>query len=105
LFDAPGTRSSDSELYIYYKVAPGQRAAALLAVGDLLRSCRALGVTARLMQRRDVASDGSQTWMEVYGHVPEHFDTTLLQLVRQLGLDALTGERRAEWFAAFDLDA
>ncbi len=105
LSDASGTRSSDSELYIYYKVSSGQRAAALLAVGDLLRSCRALGVTARLMHRRDVASDGSETWMEVYGQVPHHFDTTLLHLVRQLGLEALTGERRAEWFAAFDLDA
>jgi hypothetical protein len=88
------------ELYIYYKVPSEQRSSAAPAIALLQSRCRALGVTARLMRRRDVTSDGTETWMEVYGDMPDDFDVTLAELVQQTGVAQVIGERRAEWFIA-----
>ena len=90
-----------SELYIYYKVASDQRAGAAAAAAELLGRCRALGVSARLMRRRDVSGDGSETWMEVYAAVEDGFDGTLAALAHDTGLVSMTSERHAEWFVAF----
>ena len=96
----PATTSA-GELYIYYKVAPAQRAGVAAAVLNLLTRCRELGVSARLMRRRDVADDGSQTWMEVYGDAPPDFEHVLARLVAETGLASMTSERHHEWFVAF----
>ncbi len=97
--DAPGTiYASSSELYIYYKVSLEQRSPAGLAIDDLMARCQALGVSARLMRRREPAADGTETWMEIYHNVPHDFDATLDRLVLEAGASTLTGERRAEWF-------
>ena len=82
------------------EVRSEQRSNAAPAIALLLSRCRALGATARLMRRRDVTSDGTETWMEVYGDMPDEFDATLAELVRQTGVAEVIGERRAEWFIA-----
>ena len=59
-------------LYIYYKVAPEQHAAALVAIGrlqaELVRSVE--GLHASLLTRTDHATHEAPTatWMEVYRH-------------------------------------
>lgn len=50
-------------LYIYWKVAPGDLAAALAAVRAFQHG---LGAAARVQRRADTATDGAVTLMEIY---------------------------------------
>ena len=87
------------DLYIYYKVgfaAAGELAGRVSALQAALAASH--GVAASL-KRRPGDQDGLQTWMEVYGKVPEGFDAVLAAAVGASGIDALiTGQRHTEIF-------
>ena len=89
--------------YIYYRVPPGNAAAARAVVGALQRElAEATGVGGRLLRRRD---DGT-TWMEIYESVPDgaSFETRLAELVeRHRVADLLVpgSSRKQEVFRAF----
>lgn len=56
------------ELYVYYKLSPSNEPQARqrvdVAQGELRQAYP--GLSARLLQRPDLGSDGMRTWMEVY---------------------------------------
>ncbi|MDL2355792.1 MAG: DUF4936 family protein [Pseudomonadota bacterium] len=82
------------DLYIYYQVRE-QDAAALAA--------RVRAMQARLgagqLKRRPHATDGLQTWMEIYPATPGGFDAALAAAVHHAALAELTaGARHTEIF-------
>ncbi|WP_027864137.1 DUF4936 family protein [Massilia alkalitolerans] len=86
------------DLYVYYKVrsedagqlAPRVRAMQLALAGS---------GSGTLLQRRPQASDGLQTWMEVYPGVDAAFGSRVEQAVLDAGLAGLIqGARRSEVF-------
>jgi hypothetical protein len=87
------------DLYVYYKV----RALDAATLAPRVRAMQAAlaadqGVSAQL-KCRPQASDGLQTWMEVYPGVPAAFAGALEQAAAAAGLDDLVqGPRRAEVF-------
>ncbi|HEY8609518.1 MAG TPA: DUF4936 family protein [Noviherbaspirillum sp.] len=87
------------DLYIYYRVLPGN--AAVLqekAAAMQQRLSRAHGIVAGL-KRRPEEKEGRQTWMEVYHDVPAGFADLLQAAVTEAGLDRLAdGPRHTEIF-------
>ena len=86
------------DLYVYYKVRSedaGQLAPRVRAMQLALAGCS----SGALLQRRPQASDGLQTWMEVYPGVTDGFEAVLAQVVVDAGIDGyLAGPRRLEIF-------
>lgn len=97
------------ELYIYYRVATGQAAAARLAVETLqarLRSNLPFLVT-RLLHRPE-ALNGLQTWMETYATRPDREPAGISQALQSMiETEALVlaplivGPRHTEIFEVF----
>ncbi len=93
-------------VYVYYRVAPGQEAAARAGVHGLFRALQAAcpGLRARLMCKlpeAGQATPGDATWMEVYEHplgVPADILAHLDEQARAL-LGHQTGPRHVEVFA------
>ncbi|MET0265336.1 MAG: DUF4936 family protein [Duganella sp.] len=87
------------DLYIYYKVREADTASLQAAVVQLQTALAAShGVKAQL-KRRPGASDGLQTWMEVYAGVPADFQAVLDAEVEQAGLSSsIAGVRHTEVF-------
>lgn len=87
------------DLYVYYKVreADGaQLAPRILAIQQQLGAQH--GVSASL-KRRPQASNGCQTWMEVYPAVADNFAALLEQAVIEAGVAPLIeGARHIEVF-------
>ncbi len=86
------------DLYVYYKVRSED-------AGELAPRVRAMQLalagsgSGALLQRRPQASDGLQTWMEVYPGVDAAFGTRVEQAVLDAGLAGLIqGARRSEVF-------
>ena len=90
---------SKQDLYIYYRVAEANShtlAAKVLAMQQQLAT--SAGVAGQL-KRRPQASDGVQTWMEVYPGTDHGFDAALADAVRDAQLAKLIeGERHIEVF-------
>jgi hypothetical protein len=87
------------DLYIYYRV-PDEHAAQLaprvLAMQAGLAAAH--GVAGQLKRRPD-ASDGQQTWMEIYPATGAGFDAALAAAVQQAALSELiAGDRHTEIF-------
>lgn len=75
-------------LYVYYRVKPGQEESCRAAVGAMQA---ALGVPHRLLRRAEDAS----TWMEIYENVPPGFANRLEAAAAEQGFDAwLAGDGR-----------
>lgn len=93
------------DLYIYYKVREADTASLHTAVARLQAQLAARhGVTGQL-KRRPGASDGLQTWMEVYTGVTADFQATLDAAVAQAGLSAsIAGTRHTEVFVDVFVD-
>jgi len=89
--------------YVYYRVPAENAERARAAVESIQREFSgALGVTGRLLRRRDDAS----TWMEVYDKVPDgaRFEAQLAALVERHALAALLARgssRKLEIFREF----
>lgn len=87
-----------SDLYIYYRVRDEHAA----RLAPRVRAMQAALGSGQL-KRRPGASDGVQTWMEIYPDAPPGFDTALALAVRQAALpELIAGERHTEVF--MDLD-
>ena len=87
------------DLYIYYQV-PEAKAAALQPVVRAMQAQLAQqhGVAGQL-KFRPQASNGLQTWMEVYPATPTAFRAALDAAVAQTGLaDTIAGPRHTEMF-------
>jgi hypothetical protein len=90
------------DLYIYYRVAEA-------AAGNLLPQVRAMQAglaqahgVATALKRRPEASNGLQTWMEIYQNVPQGFADHLARALEQTSIAALTeGGRHTEIFVDF----
>jgi hypothetical protein len=95
---------SCSELYVYYKLRPGQALAARTLVGKAsLPASLPAGVTLRLLQRD--GSDELLTWMEIY-QGPSAQDLALAErLVAAALAPCIQGERHIERFAPLPLTA
>lgn len=87
------------DLYIYYKVREEHAAQLASRVGAMQAALAARGGVAGSLKRRPGASDGRQTWMEIYLATQDGFDIALAEAVRQAGLDQFTdGARHTEVF-------
>lgn len=90
-------------LYVYYRVANDQRAAAFKAITEMQACLRQQhpGLRVTLMQRADMqGGDPHVTWMEVYDHpegVNQACEASLQALVAALP-GGLIGERHVETF-------
>lgn len=101
---AAATARPPLSVYVYYRVAAGDRsarAAARAVIAELQdRVAVATGVRGTLQARRDDAS----TWMEIYAGVtaPAAFARALAQAVRASGAAAIAeqGVRHVERFVA-----
>jgi hypothetical protein len=74
--------------FIYYRVAPSHATEITSTVNAIFQDVHdATGIRGRLMRR----ADGSDTWMEIYGHVTDQaaFDTALAQAVDRNRFDKL----------------
>lgn len=87
------------DLYIYYQVKEADTASLQAAVVWMQAElARQHGVSCQL-KRRPEASDGLQTWMEVYAGVPDDFAAALNGAADRAGLSAWTsGARHTEVF-------
>lgn len=87
------------DLYIYYQVKEADTASLQAAVVLMQTELgQQHGVSCQL-KRRPEASDGLQTWMEVYAAVPGDFAAALAVAVDHAGLAAWTsGARHTEVF-------
>lgn len=90
------------DLYIYYKVnalnAANLQQKILVLQADLSRDWQ---IQTSLKQRTEVSqsADKFQTWMEVYGCVPEGFITALQSACSASNIQPLIeGERHCEFF-------
>jgi hypothetical protein len=91
------------DLYVYYKLAPSQAAAALALLLPMQARLAANHAITPLLKRRALAiganPDDLQTWMEVYPGVPDDFANVLAAAVDQAGFAALdAGPRHIEVF-------
>jgi len=86
------------DLYIYYRVRD-QHAAQLAQRVRAMQTALGSGQ----LKRRPGASDGVQTWMEIYPDVTAGFDTALALAVSQAALpELIAGERHTEVFMDVD---
>jgi hypothetical protein len=93
------------DLYVYYKVRALDAAALAPRVRAMQAALAASHGIAHQLKRRPEASDGLQTWMEVYPGVPASFAGELERAALEAGLDALTiGPRRAEVFVDLNVE-
>nr|WP_315219494.1 DUF4936 family protein [uncultured Duganella sp.] len=87
------------DLYIYYQVKEADTASLQAAVVSMQAELSRLHGVACQLKRRPEASDGLQTWMEVYTATPAGFAATLSGAVERAGLSAWTsGARHTEVF-------
>jgi hypothetical protein len=87
------------DLYIYYQVKDGDAPSLLAAVVAMQAALGAQHGVACQLKRRPQATDGKQTWMEVYAATPDGFAAALERAVEQAGLPAWTaGPRHTEVF-------
>lgn len=87
------------DLYIYYKVKDADAASLQTAVVSMQATLAARHGVAGQLKRRPEASDGVQTWMEVYASVPADFSAVLDGAAIEAGLSAWTaGPRHTEVF-------
>ncbi len=87
-----------NDLYIYYRVRDEHAA----QLAPRVRAMQAALGSGQL-KRRPGASDGVQTWMEIYPDAPEGFDAALALAVRQAALpELIAGERHTEVFTDLD---
>ncbi len=91
------------DLYIYYQVRDEHAAALSLRVRAMQERLGAeRGVTGQL-KRRPQASDGLQTWMEIYPATNAGFDAALAVAVQDAALSELiAGNRHTEIFRDLD---
>jgi hypothetical protein len=88
------------DLYVYYKV----RAENAARLEPLVRAMQArlapsLPGAATQLKRRPEATDGLQTWMEVYPNADDAFRVALAEAARVAGLEDLAeGRRHTEVF-------
>lgn len=87
------------DLYIYYKVKDADAAPLQAAVVRMqAQLAEQFGVVSQL-KRRPEASDGVQTWMEVYPDAQGNLPGTLADAVDRAGLFAwIAGARHTEAF-------
>lgn len=86
------------DLYVYYKVRSAD-AAVLAPLVRAMQAQLARAGAAVQLKHRPQASDGLQTWMEVYPGADDGFDSVVEAAARAAGLDAYTqGPRRSEIF-------
>ncbi|MES2152078.1 MAG: DUF4936 family protein [Pseudomonadota bacterium] len=91
-----------ADLYIYYQVRDNDAASLAPRVRAMQAALQAHhGIAGKLM-RRPVASDGLQTWMEIYPATPDGFDGVLGAAVETHAVtDQIHGARHTELFTDF----
>lgn len=87
------------DCYVYFKAEVRHRQQVILQVSRLISQIRQLHGITGMLQCRPQASQGLQTWMEVYRDVPEDFSAYLHSAVDATDLAGLIhGERHHEYF-------
>lgn len=88
-----------NDLYVYYQVRDEDAAAMAARVRMMQAALFADGGIAGQLKRRPQASDGVQTWMEIYADTRPGFDAALAAAVQRAALAELTvGIRHTEIF-------
>jgi hypothetical protein len=88
------------DLYIYYQVQEADAATLQVLVAAMQSELAARYTLAPQLKRRPEASNGRQTWMEVYPATPDGFDAALAQAVADGGLARwIAGPRHTEVFS------
>jgi hypothetical protein len=87
------------DLYIYYRVREEHAAALAPRVRALQAALAASHGVAGQLKRRPGATDGLQTWMEVYPAAGPGFDAALAAALSEAALsDLIEGQRHTEVF-------
>jgi hypothetical protein len=86
------------DLYVYYKVREEDATALAPRVRALQAALAGAHGVAPQLKRRPGASDGVQTWMEVYPAVDAAFGAALAAAATAAGLDGAAGPRHTEVF-------
>jgi hypothetical protein len=87
------------DLYIYYRVRDEHAALLAPRVRTMQAALAAQCGVAGTVKRRPQATDGLQTWMEIYPATPADFDSVLAAAVQNAGLAHYTaGPRHTEVF-------
>ena len=87
------------DLYIYYRVAPGQARQLTHAAVAMQERLRSQDGVAAALKRRPPSGQDALTFMEIYTAVPAGFQPVLERAVQEAGLAALIqGSRHVEIF-------
>lgn len=88
-----------TDLFIYYRVPVAHSAKLQKKVMAMQAALHEHWSVAAALKRRPELKDGCETWMEIYGQIPEDFPAALESAVHDAGLLALTeGGRQLETF-------
>ena len=88
-----------TDLFIYYRVPVAHAAKMQKKVIAMQAALHEHWPVAAALKRRPELKDGCETWMEIYGQIPEDFPAALESAVLDAGLLALTeGGRHVETF-------
>ena len=88
-----------TDLFIYYRVPVEHVAKMQKRVVSMQAALHEQWPVATALKRRPELKDGCETWMEIYGQIPEDFPTALESAVRDAALLTLTeGGRHIETF-------
>lgn len=91
-----------TDLFIYYRVPAGHTVTMQKKVAAMQAALQKHWPVATALKRRPELKEGCETWMEIYGQIPQDFPAALEFAVHDAGLLALTeGERHVETF--FDI--
>jgi hypothetical protein len=88
-----------TDLFIYYRVPAAHAEKMQKKVTAMQAALHEQWPVATALKRRPELKDGFETWMEIYGQIPEDFPTALESAVRDAALLTLTeGGRHIETF-------
>jgi hypothetical protein len=88
-----------TDLFIYYRVPVAHAAKMQKKVMAMQEALHEQWPVAAALKRRPELKDGCETWMEIYGQIPEDFSAALESAVRDADLLTLTeGGRHIETF-------
>ena len=88
-----------TDLFVYYRVPVEHATKMQKKVMAMQAALHEHWPVAAALKRRPELKDGCETWMEIYGQIPEDFPTALESAVRDAALLTLTeGGRHIETF-------
>ncbi len=88
-----------TDLFIYYRVPAAHATKMQKKVMAMQAALHKQWPVATALKRRPELKEGCETWMEIYGQIPEDFPAALESAVHDAGLLTLTdGGRHIETF-------